>query len=215
MFDLISLIVISLAVPVIVIAGLKLYKVDDIGKIMAVFTIVLLVLEAIKFFYNASLYDDGITPSGEVRLNTTFFLMIVGFFATFHKGRAGQIARSTFILTCLTPIVHAIFVPSVYSSEVDVYSMISGIYFLECGVILFLGYGQMSKRQKAFDLRDCLYAVVFIAFLFLSGVLANVFWRADIEVRILWYLCWPVCLIAILPPILVDRLKHKKSVDHP
>lgn len=117
MFDLLFLILISVFVPVIVFAGLKVYRVTDFRKITIGVSIAILAMEIIRFLCNAALYPEAETPKADIKFGYITVLVILILFATFRGGRSGKVFRDVAALTAFVPIVFAIMRPSGYINE--------------------------------------------------------------------------------------------------
>lgn len=76
MFDLLFLILISVFVPVIVFAGLKVYRVTDFRKITIGVSIAILAMEIIRFLCNAALYPEAETPKADIKFGYITVLVI-------------------------------------------------------------------------------------------------------------------------------------------
>ena len=85
MFDLLFLILISVFVPVIVFAGLKVYRVTDFRKITIGVSIAILAMEIIRFLCNAALYPEAETPKADIKFGYITVLVILILFATFRQ----------------------------------------------------------------------------------------------------------------------------------
>lgn len=105
MFDLLFLILISVFVPVIVFAGLKVYRVTDFRKITIGVSIAILAMEIIRFLCNAALYPEAETPKADIKFGYITVLVILILFATFRGGRSGKVFRDVAALTAFVPIL--------------------------------------------------------------------------------------------------------------
>ena len=102
LFDILFMLIIAPAVPVIVCIGVKLSVRKPSYKNLAIaFTIALLAAEVVRFFCNASLYDGAITPKADLKFNFMTVLTILCLFATFNQSfRKGCALHSFCCCSC-------------------------------------------------------------------------------------------------------------------
>lgn len=187
MFDIISLIIISIFVPVVVFTGIKIYETKSLNKLIKALTIVLLGLELVRFFYNASLYPNGVTPSNSLTFSNITLLCICSLFATFNKEKIGEISKSIFCLTIFIPIILALFDNNVFSFTYDTYAVIKALYFLECGFALTLAILYVKENHLVFK-KEILYAICYFVIYVVINVLCNEYWNIGTEYNSNYYL---------------------------
>lgn len=196
MFDILSLILISIFFPVIVLVGKMLYKKENINrKLIVGLTITFLAMELLRFFVVASYYDGAIIPSEEVPYSFITLSCIVCLFAVFNKGKLGKIFQGAFCLTSLVPIIWALFDSAVYTNAYDTHAVAKALYFLECGIILTISILIMSE-QKITAWSNLWAAVLLIVFAALDCLVIT-FWGTRDAITLMWGITLIVSFVSI------------------
>ena len=205
MFDLLFFILISVFVPVIVFAGLKVYRVTDFRKITIGVSIAILAMEIIRFLCNAALYPEAETPKADIKFGYITVLVILILFATFRGGRSGKVFRDVAALTAFVPIVFAIMRPSGYINELDVNAVGKALYMLECGFALTAGLLYVTGEKRPFGIAGICLACAAIAIY--AGIDAFIiwYWETGVAFDLSWYLTWIVSLLTAPLVFAVER----------
>ena len=117
MFDILSLIIISIFIPAIIVGGTKLYKCNNIQKVIKIFAIIFFALELFRFFYNARFYPDAKTYAPNLKFSYMAVYVIMMLFAAFNNGKLGEFLKKAVILTSLIPLILGLFNPTIYTNE--------------------------------------------------------------------------------------------------
>lgn len=128
--------VICIIVPFLLIVSIRLYNPQNMNKIYKVLAILILVLELIRFFTNASFYDKAITPAQDVKFSFISFITVFILFGAFNKGKIGKIFDSFTIYLCFVPLVFGEVTNRVYTNTLDIYSILPATYYLQSALII-------------------------------------------------------------------------------
>lgn len=197
MIDIISLFLIVIFVPLIVLVGVKLYKPKDLRKLFIAFSITLLAIELLRFFVNASFYENAVVPSQDLKLSFVTFLSVIVFFAVFNKGKIGNILKNIFVLTSICPIIIALFNKNVYFSTLDTYGLIKALYFLECGVVILLTILFVLDSKESLNLLQLGFGCIFALGYVFVNFLANYFWTTNVKFDGLWFAQMAVLVVSV------------------
>lgn len=197
MIDIISLFLIVIFVPLIVLVGVKLYKPKDLRKLFIAFSITLLAIELLRFFVNASFYENAVVPSQDLKLSFVTFLSVIVFFAVFNKGKIGNIFKNIFVLTSICPIIIALFNKNVYFSTLDTYGLIKALYFLECGVVILLAIMFVLDSKESLNLLQLGFGCIFALGYVFVNFLANYFWTTNVKFDGLWFAQMAVLVVSV------------------
>lgn len=177
MVKLILLIFISFCVPVIGIVGLKTYGIKK-DKSLKIIAISLLVLEIFKFFYNASLYENGATPIESLSFSIITLLVVTTLFGAFGNQKLQKTFANLSAYCSVVPIILAIFNHSVYEVGEDTHAMLTGMYFLQTGLLMIFSVLHFSGN-KDFPLSDIVYPVIFLGFFLGLTAFTNYCWTTN------------------------------------
>ena len=199
MLDIIGLIFVCIAFPTIVFAGNKFKKVDKESpiyrKLLIGLTLFFLGCELLRFFYVASFYEGGITPSEDMAYSYITLSLIICLFATFNKGKIGEIARGIFCLTCLVSVVLGIFDSEIYINSLDTYAVAKAMYFLGAGAAITIAIIFMQNYK--ISVWDNLWAVIALGIFVLLDYLVIIFWGTRDGVDLMWGIEMIVSLVSI------------------
>ncbi|MCL2363833.1 MAG: hypothetical protein FWC71_04120 [Defluviitaleaceae bacterium] len=198
----ISLYVIAFITPVIVLAGLKHFKHDNIFALKFL-SVALVALEIFKFFYNASLFPAhnpseearifpmGDTPAVYIPLTIITLISVIAMFGAFgaRKSKSGLHMRYIVALTAFTPLIFTILNASAWYRSTDTLGylfgydgvqigMVGAIYFVQCGLILAYARCVLIERQRIPFVELC-SSVVFITIVLGTTALTNHLWASD------------------------------------
>lgn len=200
MFDYLFLILITIFVPIIVIAGIKLYKPQSHKKVLIGITLAFLALEIVRFFVNASLYKEAATPKADLKFGFITVLCILALFATFNNSKfSNRILKPVFALTSLIPVVYAMFFPGCYINPLDVAAgaVCKAFYMVECGLCLTLAVLYFVNAEKKFGPLNIVWgALIVLAY---AGIDALIiwYWQLNISFNWLWFVAYAVCLAVV------------------
>ena len=214
MIDVLSLFLIVIFVPVIVIAGIKVYNPNNYKKLLVAFSITILGIELLRFFVNASFYESAIVPSNDLKLSFITFLCVIVFFAIFNKSKFGETCKNIFILTSLNPIIVALFNSKVYLSPFDNYGLIKALYFLQCGFVVLLAILFVVDKKEEIKQLQMLYSIIFVLGYAVVNFMANYFWETDIKFNWLWFLQMSVLIISTILVYLTYYLLRKSCLKN-
>lgn len=214
MFDILALVLITVAFPVIVLVGYKCLKGGvDKTKAGKAFALTLLFLELLRFFYNAKLYQGAITPAVDLKYSYVTLLTVVALFAAFHKGKFGALCKNVTVLTCLVPLVIGIFNPAVYTNALDTHAVIKGAYFVQSGVAVLLAILFLDGVPSVLHTLIAFAFVLFYAFL---NFLANTYFKTGVAFDLGWFLQMGTaavsCFVLYAVCFFVAKLSKKNTV---
>ena len=197
LFDILFMLIIAIAVPVIVCIGVKLSVRKPSYKNLAIaFTVALLAAEVVRFFCNASLYDGAITPKADLKFNFMTVLTILCLFATFNQ-KFSQGLRSAFVLLLLVPVVFAIMRPECYINALDeVNGVGKALYYLQIGFSCTVGLVYMAEQNWKLRAVNLLWAG--LAVLLYAGIdaLTIWYWEWNVPFDAMWYLTYVIALLS-------------------
>lgn len=221
MFDVLFIILITILTPIIVIAGIKLYKPKTNRKVLIGITLALLALEIARFFANASLYENAATPSSDLKFGYITVLCIVAMFATFNNSKfSNSVLKPVFALTALVPFVYALFYPVCYINPIDVTAgaVCKAFYMVECGLCLTLAILYFTNAEQKFSPLNILWSALTV--LVYAGIDAFIiwYWKVPITINYLWFVAYAACLATIALTYLAfyvyNLIKSKQANKH-
>lgn len=196
MFDILSLILISIFFPLIVLVGKMLYKKENLSrKLILGLTITFLAMELLRFFVVASYYEGAVIPSKEVPYSFITLSCIVCLFAVFNKGKLGKIFQGAFCLTSLVPIIWALFDSAVYTNAYDTHAVAKALYFLECGIVLAIAFLLVSEQK--ITAWSNLWAGILLAIFAVLDCLVITFWETKEAITLMWGITLIVSFVSI------------------
>lgn len=187
MMDYVSIIVISLFVPILVLGGAKLYGYKNNEKLLKAFAITLLAVDLLRFFYNAKLFANATTPANELRFSYLTIYSVMVMFSAFASGKLGAFFKTAVAYTSLIPFIIAIFNPAIYTNSLDNFSVVKACYFVECGLALLVGIlsFKLSSESFAFSaLASLVSYAVYVAF----NALSIIFWNTNYSFNATWFI---------------------------
>lgn len=213
MINNILLVVFTVCIPLILFISLYLYKKDNFEKVNKILIISTLVLELIRFFYNASFYDKAKTPSGELTFSFITFFIVFGLFSSFNKGKVGLFFKRVTSFTFLIPMFFAIFAPRVYlalakdeaGNSLDIYAVENAIYFVECGLVSSFGLINLYLNRKEnlkFHMFSLLFSFSVYALYTLISIGTKYAWDIQYDYDLNFYLSIFVSLLSIFIPFI-------------
>ena len=214
-FDILALLLVCIFFPVIVYSGIKIYKPKSYKGLIIGLSIAFLCMELLRFFYNASLYDGGVTPADDIKYSFITILVIVCMFATFSSGKVRKLSRGLFCLTSLIPVVLAITNSSIYTNVLDTYAVTKALYFLEAGIVLTIALLYVIQDKTEFSPWQILWSIILFVIFVGLDLLVIFFWRTEAIIDTTWYIGMAVSVVTIPlvygVNVLVNKLIKKKS----
>lgn len=210
MLNIVLLLVSALLIPFIVVAALGTYKPVDGGKkVLKGLAIALLGSGLLRFFYSASLYENGFLPAKELPFSYLSILMVFALFAVFNSGKSGTVLKKIFILTALVPVVFSLFNSRIYLNPDDTHLVTTALYFVEVGLVISLGTIFLWKENLAIKWGDLLFAT--LTFLLYIGIATglNFGWQLEIPFDLNFYLGYALALVSIFIVYLLSFLKRR------
>ena len=134
--DVVVLILVAVFVPTITLLGYKMYKTKNTKTLLTILVLILLGLELVRFFYNATLYDAAKVPSSNLTFSFISFGAVISLFAVFANSKVGRFFRRINILTVLVPIILGAAFPHIINLPNDTYTVMKALYFVETGLYL-------------------------------------------------------------------------------
>ena len=221
MIDILFLVLVMLCVPAVVMTGVKIYKPESTKKLLKGLTLAFLGLELLRFFVNASLYENAATPKSDIKYGLITVLCAVALFATFINGKfAKNTLRAIFSLTVLTPVVYAVFFPQSYINPLDVAAgaLCKGCFMTECGLALTLAVLYFLESEDCFanPLNIAYSAAALVVF---GGIDAFIiwYWNLGIPMNYMWFVNYAVMLAVTaatdLAFFIYKTIKNKKKIS--
>jgi len=204
--ELVSLLLISLFVPFFIILGVKLYKYQNIQKLVKILTVSVLLNELIRFFYNARLYEDARLPSENVKLGLLFFVVLT-LFSTFSTKK---IFKQGFYLTVFYPLVYALFNRYTFTDPSDNYTIIPAFFSIEIGLILTIFILNIKEYIASFNKFSFIPAGVILVLSFIAVFSTNLWWRNSSFIDLYQLLGLGLMLVSSVVIYLVFLFLNKK-----
>ena len=215
MFDALFLVILSITIPIITLVGYKICGEGNSQRFTIIISIILLILEILRFFCNATFYTDAETPSENVKFNFMTVLCVVALFATFNKGKFGMFMKGVAILSVFAPMILGIFTPLTYINELDINGVCKAFYMLESGFFMSLGIMYLVQKNFKISAWYILYASLFaVAYM---GVQAFIIWYWNINIPFdliffMSYACVVISIALVYGAIaIVNLIKHKRE----
>lgn len=211
MFDIIGLFLILIFTPLITINGMKYYKIST-NKTVNVLTYIFLGLELLRFFYTAQFYPRAYMPAEKVTFTFVTFSLIACLFAAFNKNKLGNISKTVFTFTALIPVLLALVYPSIYINELDQYSVVKALYFVECGIVITIALFFLKEEIKKCDIKSLIFSLIFTSIYIFANAMRNIFWISNIALDLKWYLCMGALIISVCVLFGISLFLLKKEV---
>lgn len=206
-----ALIIITVLVPLLALLAIKIYGCKNLDRLIKVFAILLFAFDLFRFFYNASLFENATTPAIELKFSYLAVYSIIMFFAVYNKGKFGDFMRRAVILTCLLPMILALFNSNIYTNSLDTYAVIKGVYFLESGLSVLLAILICMHNNIQMRRSDLLCGEI-IAFAYvLVNMCSILFWNTKQSINWLWSVQMLVCLMSVVIVYFVIRFYNKRK----
>ena len=209
MFDLIGLFIIVIFAPIIIINGMKHYKIG-LDKSLKVLAYILLGFELFRFFYTAQFYDRAYMPADKVTFTFITFVVVISLFACFSKSKLNEICKKILAFTMLGSIIIAICYPQVYTNELDTLAIAKALYFAECGISVTMAI--ILFKEVSLDVKSLLFSLCFVAIYIFANVMRNTFWIPNMSFDLRWFLCMGSIIISVVAVYLFNLLIRKKLV---
>lgn len=197
MFDLLGLFLIVIFSPIIIINGMKHYKIS-INKTLQVLVYILLGFELFRFFYTAQFYDKAYMPADKVTFTFVTFSVVVALFAVFNKSKIGEISKTILVFTSFAPIIMALFYPHVFTNELDTYAVTKALYFAESGIIITMALLLVKEEVEKCNINSLLFSLGFVAIYIFANVMRNIFWIPNMEFDLTWFLCMGSIILSVI-----------------
>lgn len=197
-FNTLFLVLISVFVPIIVFAGVKIYRAKNLRKLIIGLTITLLVLEILRFFCNAILYKDAVTPKADMKFGITTIMCILALFATFNKSKFSvDVLRPIFVLASLGPVIIGMFNLNSYVNTLDVNGVCKAFYMLECGFILAIALFYVYENNVKIGAWNILWACLSVLAFAGINALTIYYWKINTPFDLDWYMSWLTVLLTV------------------
>lgn len=214
MFNILALIIISAFIPTIIIGGAKFYNYTNYQKLIKVFTITIFAVDLFRFFFNASLYNNGTTYAPDLKFSYLAVYVIMMMFATFNNGKLGEFFKKAIVFTSLMPLVLGLFNPTIYTAALDTHSIIKACYFVECGLAVTLAILMYTKSNITINKLDIVWGILIACGYVLINFLSITFWNTTTQINLIWYLQMLTCLLSVgvvyLVHFLIKRFSKQK-----
>lgn len=209
------LIVSAFIIPTMIYLALKTYEAEDrFRKTTVGIAIALLLVGILRFFYTASLYQNGFLPAKELPFSYLSILIIVALIATFNKTKLGELFKRVLVLSFLIPVVFPLFADRIYLNPDDQHFVTTALYFIEVGFITTLAMLFILEKNKRLKIKDALIsALSFIVYMGIAIGL-NFGWKLEIPFDLYFYLSYGLSLLSIFiiygVYVLINHLYKKK-----
>ena len=198
MLDGLILVLVSVFTPIIVYTGFKIYKCENCKKFIVWLSLVLLAIELVRFFCNAALYENGETPSADMKFGFITILCIIGLFATFNNSKFSiNVLRNIFVLSSLGPIILALFNPNVYVNILDVNAVCKACYMIECGLVLAIALFYTLDKKVKISAWNILWAGIFVLICAGINALTIWYWKINTAFDLMWYMSWLTVIFSV------------------
>lgn len=199
MIDSIFLVLISIFVPIIFFTGVKIYALENTGKLKRIVTLVFLGLELTRFFCNAAFYPKAATPSQDIKFHYITLMCIASLFVTYNSGKlAGNgLLRNIFCLTALAPILFGLFDSRIYTNALDVNAVCKACYMVECGLVLTLSILYRAEGQVKISAPNILWAAMFLLLFAGMDALCVWWWKKPMAIDAVWYSALAACILTV------------------
>lgn len=219
MLNILLLVLSAVLIPFIVIAAERTYKPKDNGrKILIGLSIGLISVALLRFFYNASLYENAYTPAKELTFSYTSLLILFALFAVFNKGKVGAIAKKIFVGTALISVIFPLFASRVYLNPDDAHFVTTALYFVEVGLITSIATLFVYKEKAIFKPIDLVFPSAAFALYIAIAIGLNFVWKLEIPFDLNFYLGYGLSLASIFLVFgitkLVEFVANKKGVTN-
>lgn len=210
MFDVIGLFLIVIFAPIIIINGMKYYKIR-IDKSAKVLAYILLGCELFRFFYTAQFYERAYMPADKVTFTFITFSVVIVLFAALNKSCFGKICKTLVVYTSLIPIIMALIYPHIYINEYDTYAVCKALYFAETGIIISVAILFMKDEIKKINIKSLLFSLAFVFIYIFANAMRNIFWIPNMQFNWLWFLCMGINLMSVVLIYLALGPLNKRS----
>lgn len=190
-YSMIAIVVIAVFAPIISLVARKYVSEKSKTKLLKAMSVILFLLEAIRFFYNAHFFEGAITPAKELRFGFITFMTILVLFATFiNNKKAGDILKRSFVLLSLVSFFIGLLGDRCYASTAfnDEYAVLKGLFFIEVGMIISIALMYCLDNDIKITIIDTLIAVAFCLVSVGVAVFYNFIWKLEIEYNSLWFI---------------------------
>ena len=211
MFDLIGLFAVITFTPIIIINGMKHYKIS-VDKSIKILIYILLGFELFRFFYTAQFYERAYMPADKVTFTFITFSVILALFAGFNKGRFGQVCKSILVFTALCPIIVALVYPHVYINELDTFALCKALYFAQTGLVISIAILLLKEEISKISVKALIFSLCFVLVYVFANAMRNIFWVSNVKFDLYWFICMGAIILSVIVVYFVCVLIAKRRI---